>query len=186
MAHVLRRLEGVEDVRIVTGFGESEVMDCVKALRRDVIFVRNPAFRSTSTLTSYVLGAEHLKDPCLFMDADIWFEPESFAHFLQHCESKHPPLIAVTAVKTQDAVYAHLDEQGSITQFSRTEIAPQEWANLAFLPANFLRDGATAVFEQLAASCPLQALNIASYEIDTPEDLLMATERYQALHQQAL
>lgn len=164
----LRLLEHVPDVRVVVGFEEKQVIAAARAVRTDVIFVRNPAFRSTSTLQSYAMGASGLAKDCLFMDADILFEPQSFSAFLGTCQPNEP-LIGVTAAKTTDAVFAHLDGS-TLTRFSRTDRAPNEWANLCWLPARFCEGGTGAVFELLADALPLQYRMIESFEIDTPED----------------
>ncbi|MHB8872549.1 MAG: NTP transferase domain-containing protein [Myxococcaceae bacterium] len=177
--HQLDLLKDVPDVRVVVGFAEQAVIDAVRPIRPDVIFVRNAAFRSTSTLASYALGAAHLLDPCLFMDADILFEPATFAAFLGACVEESP-LIGVTAAKTTDAVYAHL-AAGQVERFSRTERGPFEWANLCWLPARYCETGRSAVFERLAQDLPMPCLTVTSHEVDTPEDYALALKYSRAV-----
>jgi NDP-sugar pyrophosphorylase family protein len=171
LQHLLERLEGIEDVRIVTGFKADQVIETALAVRPDVIFVQNHAYRSTTTLTSYVMGAEGVSDNVLYMDADIFFDPASFGHFLSACEATNEPIIAVTAAKTQDCVYVDMDISGRALSFSRSEVSKCEWANLAWLPAGILKKATTSVFEQLAFSLPIQTIEIESYEVDTLQDL---------------
>lgn len=173
LAHLLDRLSGVPDVRIVVGFGEDAVVAAARKLRDDIIFVRNPAFRTTTTLHSYELGARHLNEPCLFMDADILFEPRTFQEFLEACQSELP-LIGITTAKTADCVYAHRDESGRVSRFSRTEVAMFEWANLAWLPPGYFASGTGAVFERLGTDLPMKAREIVCYECDTTSDLAQA------------
>jgi choline kinase len=170
----LRLLEGIKDVRLVVGFEEQQVIAAALAIRKDIVFVRNAAYRSTNTLQSYGLGAKGLRDSCLFMDADILFEPASFAAFVAACKAGEP-LVAVTAAKTTDAVYAHL-EGGHVTRFSRTSPGAFEWANLCWLPPAYCETGDGAVFERMSKDLPLKAHVIESFEIDTPEDHQKALE----------
>lgn len=177
IGHQLLLLKDVEDVRIVVGFEEAQVIQTVLEIRRDVVFVRNPSFRTTTTLDSYALGARYLKEPALYLDADIFFERKSFAIFLQACASQpkaFSPIVAVTKSKTYDAVYTKLDCNDQILAFSRDQTFPYEWANLVFAPANYFEGGSGAVFEHLNKSLPLNAYKVVSYEIDRPEELITA------------
>ena len=170
--HQLNLLWDVPDVRVVVGFDEIAVMDAVTTIRRDVIFVRNPAYRTTTTLNSYAQGARHLTDHCLYMDADVLFERESFEAFLSACSGREH-LVAVTAAKTSDAVFVH--RNGSdIVRFSRTDRTDFEWANLCWLPPRYCERGEGAVFERLSQDLPLPSREIVSWEIDTSEDFAAA------------
>src|SRR5947209_20101025 len=55
----------VRDVRIVVGFLEDEVIECVRGIRPHVIFVRNPRYGVTSTLQSIALASRNLRHPFL-------------------------------------------------------------------------------------------------------------------------
>lgn len=171
--HQLRLLKEIADVRVVVGFGEESVIESVLAVRRDVLFVRNAAYRSTTTVKSYADGARFLDDPCLYMDADIYFEPRSFEAFLGACEHSCP-LVGITAAKTCDAVYSHLDARRHVAQFSRELPAPFEWANLVFAPPRYFEGADGAVFERLAADLPLASFEVVSYEVDREQDLSRA------------
>ena len=82
----------VPDVRVVVGFMESEVIDELARVRPDAIVVRNPAFRVTTTLHSYAMGAQGMRSDCLFMDADILVVPETFDQFVAGCREGQPRL----------------------------------------------------------------------------------------------
>lgn len=170
IAHLLDRLADVEDVRVVTGFMSREVIGLVASLRRDVIFVQNHEFRSTSTLGSYVMGGRGIEAPVLYMDADIYFEPESFARFLATCRLDEARL-AVTRARTEDCVFVRQDAQGRALSFSRTERSVMEWANLAWLLPRMLAGDQAAVFERLGLFLPLSTQEITSFEVDTQQDL---------------
>lgn len=119
LQHQLWLLRSVPDVRVVVGFEEALVMDAVRRLRPDVIIVRNAAYRTTTTLDSYSLGATGVRGNCLFLDGDITFGPASFARFLDTCRPDRA-LIGVTALKTQDAVHIGLCGWASHLVLART------------------------------------------------------------------
>ena len=119
------------------------------------------------------LGARYLARDCLFMDADIVFERDTFTEFLD--DSTTGPLVGYTDLKTLDPVYADI-EGHQVTGFSRTKESPFEWANLVRLPAGFCEKGSGAVFERLSMDLPLPAAYLDSFEIDRPEDFQYAME----------
>lgn len=168
-------LRDVPDVRIVVGFQEREVIAAARALRQDITFVRNPAYATTTTLTSYALGARHLAEPALFLDADVLLEPVTFRRFLAAARTR-PALIGYTGARTRDPVYVdvHRDE---VRGFSRTAPTPYEWANVAVLPPAFCEGGTGTVFEHLSRVLPLPARFVETDEIDCAEDLDAALRR---------
>lgn len=178
----LELLRDVPDVRVVVGFEEDTVIALARRLRPDITIVRNPAFASTTALNSYALGARYLSRPCLFMDADIIFEPASFAAFL--AQPGEGPLVGYTHTKTQDPVHVAVSG-GRVTGFSRTEQVETEqgqyeWANVLRLPGGYLDQpvaslgDSPAVFERLSVDLPLPGRYVESYEIDRPADLDVA------------
>lgn len=173
----LRLLDEVEDVRIVVGYMEQDVVKLALSLRSDVIIVRNPAFRSTTTQQSYWLGGRFLKSPCLYLDGDIIFHPESFKAFLDRA-GMVAPLIGIASSKTEQAVFVEtiVDPVGnlSVTGFSRNNKTPWEWANIACLPPGILQENGGDVFSRLAGFTPLDAQNVECFEFDTDADLIQA------------
>lgn len=171
LGHLLERLNDVPNVHICVGFMREEVVAEARKHRPDAVFVINHAFRSTTTLTSYVMAARGISAPVLYMDADIYFQKSSFKRFIERASETDRPLIAVTSAKTEHCVYTHLNSNAEAVAFSRTEAAPMEWANLCWLPSNTIVDRPVAVFEQLSNHLPIQTSVIESFEVDTPEDL---------------
>lgn len=166
----------VPDVRIVVGYMEHAVMETVNRLNRNVIFVRNPDFRTTTTQDSYALGAEGIQGACVFLDADIVFERHSLVEFMSEA-SLRTITIGITAAKTDDAVYAKLekDDRGmQVVEFTREGPAAYEWANIVCAPADTFQRGRGPVFEALSEHLPAAAKSVISYEIDTEQDLQRA------------
>lgn len=177
--YLLELLESIEDVRIVVGFQELAVMEHVRQIRSDVVFVRNPSFRKTTTLQSYWLGVNGLASPCLMMDADIIFEPASFNSFVNDCADGRSR-IAITPARTDDAVFvATSGGDGNIVVrgFDRENPEPYEWANLAYLRPEQFENKACYVYEHLDGQLPLQASVIEAFEVDTPNDLARAERK---------
>ena len=170
LAHLMHLLADVPDVRVVVGFLEAEVIDELSRIRPDAIVVRNPAYRSTTTLHSYAAGARGLTGDCLFMDADLLIVPETFYDFLAQCRPNEPRL-ALTSSRSTDAVYVEL-ENGLATGFRRDVPTDFEWANISWLPTRvFEKLGQTAVYEHLRTFLPLSVGQVDAYEIDTANDL---------------
>jgi NDP-sugar pyrophosphorylase family protein len=178
IAKQLRLLSDVPDVRVVVGYREEAVIDCVRSVRPDVVFVRNADFHETTTQDSYAMGVGGLQGSCLFMDADILFDAESFREFTDFAVS-HPLAVGLTAAKTDDAVFAITRPNGAggleIVSFSRKP-ALLEWANIVHAPADTFYEGRGAVFETLQTLLPAPAREIVSYEVDTEGDLKRARE----------
>ncbi len=171
--HQLELLRDVPHVRIVVGYCEAELIAHVRERRRDVVFVRNPAFRETTTLQSYWLGSRGLDEPCLFLDADIIFEPASFARFVERCADGRSRL-GIAEAGSDDAVFVDTEATVGglvVTRFQRERRCRYEWANLAQLRHIELANEPRYVYEHLAGFHPLLAEVIATHEVDTQADL---------------
>ncbi len=182
--HLLGMLGGdYTDIRIVVGYKADSVISFTRKIRKDIIYVLNNNYMGTKTLASYMLGARYLKDPVYYMDADIYFQPDSLNEFFSKAEQfPKMPLIGVTAVKTQGCIFAGLNqEKDKIISFSRSSRHATEelyeWANIAYLPKGALvNDKNQAVYQALEYLLPLPAFIIDSYEMDTPEDVANQTK----------
>src|SRR5690554_2474011 len=60
--YLLETLKAVENISIVVGFKEEEVIEYVKSIREDVVFVRNPDYSTTTN--SYSLHLEIGRASC--------------------------------------------------------------------------------------------------------------------------
>lgn len=178
LQHLIENLSDIEDLRIVTGFMASKVMEEAIKIRKDIVFVQNHAFRTTTTLTSYFIGAHGCTHNVLYMDADIYFTPNSFSQFLRKCEQSDAALLAVTKAKTQDCVYVKTNNDGNALEFSRTNRSDLEWANLAYLPFGALESKKISVFEHLGPLLPIRTQLIESYEVDTATDFAILQDHF--------
>ena len=175
--HQLDLLDDVADVRVVVGYREEQVVRHVVSRRPDAIFVRNPAYSTTTTLHSTVLAVRHLGDrPFLALDGDLLLEPESFMAFLDRCRRDGPPLLGVCRSGTDEAVCVTRRGDGAITAFHRQPRAEFEWSGPAYLLPEHLQDSDGYVYEALERFMPLPAQEVIASEVDTPGDL----ERAQA------
>ena len=176
LEYQLDLLKEVENVFIVVGFMEEDVMSFAHKIRRDIIFVRNANFRHTKTLGSFYLAAKIINGSAIFMDGDMIIEPNSFAEFLDAAANTadNNMLIAVSKRISDDPVYcdvAESDQTLTIRDFSYDKKSAYEWANVVYMPASRMEDGNLHTFEHLRKFLPASAKIIDRLEIDTPEDL---------------
>ena len=176
LEYQLALLKDVENIFLVVGFMEDDVMNFAPKIRRDIIFVRNANFQHTKTLGSYYLAAKIIDDAAIFMDGDMIIEPNSFAEFLDAATKidGDDMLIAVSKRISDDPVYCDVENhQGALTirNFSYENKTPYEWANVVYMPANRMENGTSHTFEHLQKFLPTSAKIIDRLEIDTPEDL---------------
>lgn len=172
LEYQLDLLRDVENVFLIVGFMEEDVMNFARNLRRDIIFVRNANFQHTKTLGSFYLAARIIDGSAIFMDGDMIIEPRSFAEFLRVPNDEIT--IAVSQRISDDPVYCdvrQIDGALKIHGFSFEQKSAYEWANVVYMPANLMANGNTHTFEHLKNFLPAAAKIIDRLEIDTAEDL---------------
>ncbi len=168
--YLLDILRDIENVRIVVGFKEEDVIDYVKSIREDVVFVRNPDYNTTTNSYSLHLGSHDLKDPFITIDGDMIIDPENFQHFVNAIDVNED-LIGLTKAKTEDAVFAKTDDNQNITAFSRKPISKYEWSGIAYF-ANFkVSENGQYIYQEIEPHLPIKSVLMECWEIDTPGDL---------------
>lgn len=176
---MLRLLGDVPDVRIVVGFLEEQVVEHVRKIRDDVIFVRNPRYASTTTLQSIHLAVRHLREPFLAIDGDLVLEEAGFRDFMARAAQSRDSLLGLTPSGTEDAVYVSAerlpDGRLEVVGFQRNGRTPLEWTGLAHLRPEQIVDRPIALFECLVPFLPLPGAVLGALEIDTPADLERAS-----------
>lgn len=175
----LALLREVPHVFMVVGFREMDVIEYVRKLRPDVIFVRNADFQHTKTLESFHLAARGIAGRAVFMDGDMIMEQKSFHKFMEKAAYSDDSLVAVTRRLSDEPVFAELKgEPGKlqVESFSYDKPSAYEWANVVCLPACLVHGGNTHVFEFLRKMLPIPAAVLDRLEVDTHEDLRIAEE----------
>lgn len=180
----LELLRDVPNVHVVVGYQEKAVIDAVRHIRDDVVFVRNPSFMTRSNFHSLYLGARMFQAPFISLDGDLLMTRSEFDRFLAAGAAAGDDdfLLGVTEAKTDDAVFVHLDAQGYIAKFSRGEKAKYEWTGPIYIgrraqmPEQEAFDGYQ--FEFLMQFDRLKAFPIHLYEIDTPNDFAFVEKHF--------
>lgn len=170
-------LGDVRDVRIIVGFKELEVMNHVRKIRPDATFVRNPAYATTSNSYSIYLAVKDLKKPFVVIDGDLIISPADFSDFMLQAEQSNQTVIGITPAKTTEAVFVALDSQQHIIEFTRTPGYSHEWCGIAYLQDITIDPQSGYLFNHFLDKLPLKSFEIACYEIDTPEDLDLASSK---------
>lgn len=168
--YLLKVLENVPNVRVVVGFKEEEVMACVKKIRKDVVFVRNPDYQSTTNSYSLYLGSHDLSEPFLNIDGDMYINKENLLKFTDSIREGED-LIGITKAYTEDAVFVKINAEGGVVEFSRNKISDYEWTGIAYFTNAKIRKTGLYVYQELENYLPIQSCEIDCYEIDTPQDL---------------
>jgi choline kinase len=179
-------LKDEADVRVVVGFRAEEVIAKARAVRNDLLFVRNPSFRDTSVRHSFWLAARHVKQSCIIIDGDTLIEPASWRAF-RHAADQHDTLVGVTPSSTTDAVFADvgvLDQQ--VRRFTRSERLGYEWCGVAKMAPQLFDRHTDYVYQCLEPILPAPAFELEIAEVDTQQDLRLAMAFAQRMDTQRL
>ena len=176
--YLLDLLKEIENVRIVVGFMEELVIEHVRKLRDDVVFVRNPNFQTTSNTHSLWLATRDLHEPFIAIDGDMLINPASFSDFLNACAGRDS-IVGVAKSKTEEAVFVKLNAKAQIVSFYRKPRETYEWCGIACMSGIRMPQGDQGfVYSVLEKHLPLKAQVIDCYEIDTPADLDYALKNF--------
>jgi choline kinase len=154
--YLLDLLKDVQNVRVVVGFMEHEVIDYVRKIRKDVVFVRNPQFQTTSNSYSLWLATRDLTEPFIAIDGDMLIEPASFEKFLKVCDGTRS-IIGIAESKTEEAVFVELDDEQNIVAFYRNPRTQYEWCGIACLGRDTHAKQPAGVRLQCAGEAPATA-----------------------------
>ncbi|MFN3917811.1 MAG: NTP transferase domain-containing protein [Flavobacteriales bacterium] len=168
--YLLKVLEDVPNIRVVVGFKEEEVIECVRKIRNDVVFVRNPDYRTTTNSYSLYLGSHDLAEPFINIDGDMYISKENYNRFISDIKPGED-LIGVTKSYTEDAVFVKLNEKHEVVEFSREKNSNLEWTGIACFTNIKIRKEGLYVYQELEKYLPIRACEIECFEIDTPQDL---------------
>lgn len=176
LGHMVRALEPlVPRIHVVIGYRETLVAEYCAAHHRNVVLVRNPAYKTTTTGQSMALGAAGQGDKLVFMDGDLLIEPASLSRFIKQA-AEVDVLMALSDASTDNAVFvqatpAMAADTFEVNGFQRQPTAALEWANVVAGPRRLLDGSRGYVFERLNDLLPLQGYKLNLAEADTQEDL---------------
>jgi choline kinase len=183
----LDALRWAKDIRVVVGYQAGEVIECVKAIRGDIIFAFNHDYTSTGTAASLVAGSVGSERLVVSLDGDLIVRPSDLRGFIE----LYTPALGVLPIITDEPLHAFLDDTGqmvtSLKQASESTFPPVEWSGLCQLTAEQIASsngsgrGRGAVYELVAPHLPLLAVPIDAREIDTPADFERA-EQWLKMH----
>jgi choline kinase len=177
----LELLADIEEVRLVVGFREMDVINHAASLRKDIVFVRNKNFFDSGPAASASLAARGLSEAVLLLDGDTLISKDSFSRFLANLNTDRN-LIAVTQTKTEQPVCVNLSQDQTIIYgFCPGDETPFEWCGLAIVhsPSSiFATMGSESVFSLLEPGLPSDCCEVVAYEIDTAQDLVNANEYF--------
>lgn len=174
--HQLELLSGVENVYIIIGFRAEDMIEHIRKVRNDAIFVMNHDYIHTNTMFSLQLALKYIKDPYIFMDGDIYLHKEEFLKFLKQVSLSTESILGVTKAKSEESVFVEINEGGDVVDFTRETQREYEWLGLGYFKnlsfSNIQK--LSTVFSQLYEYLPLKSFVFDAYEIDTIKDLEMA------------
>lgn len=178
------QLEMVEDVDLVSyviGYQCQKVVDYVKNKREDLRIIHNPGYEHNSTSYSIYLATKDIDEPYISIDGDLLINKKEFKDFYNSFKGK--TILGITPAKTEDGVYAILNDKEEIISFQRNPKTPHEWANIACINKPvILNKDEPFVYTQFEKHLPLKSYNIEHlYEVDTPRDLEFALKNLDKL-----
>lgn len=165
----LELLKDIEDIRIVVGFQAQEVIDEVRKLRDDVVFVYNHNYFDTKTGASFYLGAKEGNEYALSYDGDLLVHPDDISMLLK----QKGEWIAYADKMSDDAVMVKTNSAGDVIAFSR-EHGDFEWTGPCCIKKDRLRYTSGHVYNLLEPHLPMKGIKIRACDIDTYDDYTRA------------
>lgn len=176
----LELLKDIPNIYMVVGYEKEKVMEHVKKIREDVVFIENPDFRTTSNTYSLYLGLKYVKSPYLLLFGDVIFNKNDFRTFINKCDNG--TLVGLTLSKSEEAVFADVEENiEMIKNFQRQPSTNYEIAGIFYFKDLEITKNDGYVFEVLNKNLPLKYYLLRSYEIDTKNDLKIAAKNLNKL-----
>lgn len=157
--HQLERLSSFDDVRVVVGYQDDKVIETVNSYRKDIMFVFNNRYNSTSPSESRIKGMINSRDYDLSIDGDIMIEPDDFDK-LTEIDGE---FMAVSDVHSEEPVLVEV-ENGNARRFS--ENGKFEWLGVIKVKRERLKNSSGRIEGLL----PVPVAFVESRDIDTSDD----------------
>lgn len=170
--HHLEQLKDYQDVRIVVGFGYTDVINTVLQYRKNVTFVFNHSYLTTNTLQSFYLGTLHSHKMVISLDGDLLVKPSDLKAFL----AEEKELMGYIESYSDEPVYAKIEnikDREYVTNFNRKN-GKYEWTGLMQIKKEKITNDYEYVYQLIENHLPIEAKKIDCREIDTPTDLKKA------------
>lgn len=164
----LENLKDEKDVRVVVGYQAEKVIDVVRKIRRDVVFVFNHNYRHTGTGASVALAARYANDYILSLDGDLLVHPEDMQKILE-CDHE---FVSGGVPETDDPwMLQTYRENGKeyVSAFSRN-IGSYEWNGITQMKSKKMLTGTGHVFQLIEPYLPVPFMELRTREIDTIND----------------
>ena len=172
---ILRQLElldDYDDIRIVVGYQAEDVIRTVLSYRKDIMFVFNYKYESTSVVTSMNKAIIKPRKYVVEMDGDILINPDDLDLIL-----KYPgECIGGNDIHSDKPIGLKVRDE-KVLSFENG-MADYEWSGLAKIKSDRLIQENKYLYLSLERFLPLAHVYIRSRDIDTPDDYMEALDWY--------
>ena len=175
----LEMLEDIPNIYVVVGFKASQVIETVRKVRDDVIFLFNHDYLTTGNTDSLTCGSWFLDEYIVSLDGDLLVSKDDFFKVY----NADGEILACTKPRTRDCVFCNVQEANGeyfVTEFSKNS-TQYEWSGLFQIHSSRLQTLPMKpyfIFEALISLLPIKAAFIDSMDIDTPQDYELAVSLY--------
>ncbi len=173
----MEMLKEIPNIYVVVGYQASDVIQAVLKHRKDVTFLFNHNYLETGNIHSLMMGSWfHNHDYLISLDGDLILDPNDFYRLYESNEEA----ICCSPPRTLDPVYCHIETQEGrkvVTHFTR-EHTPYEWTGLFQIKQPQFDENHYYIYEALEEVLPKPMLEVCAMDIDTAEDLELATAMF--------
>ena len=165
----LEILKNYKDIRIVVGFKANEVITHVKKIRKDILFVMNHNYGTTTPLNSLFLASRFTKKNILYIDGDLLISKNSIKNIVK----TRSTTLGIIKTYSSEPVCTDIIKKKSkqyIIKFTR-ERREYEWSGLMYTKKENIKNLSTFVYQLFIKNLPLNAIIIDACEVDTKQDL---------------
>lgn len=166
--HHLEQLKKFDDIRIVIGFNASDVIKTVLSYRKDVTFVFNHNYTTTSTLHSFNLATRFARDYIVSIDGDLLVKPSDLKAFLK----EKGEVMGYIKAYSDEPVYTSIEKKKGheyVTAFNRKS-GEYEWTGLIQIKRDKIINKGIYIYQVIENHLPFRAKYVECREIDTPND----------------
>lgn len=164
---ILRQLDllkDYDDIRIVVGYDAEKVINTVLSYRKDVMFVFNYQYETTSVVTSMRKALLNPRKYIVEIDGDVLINPVDLVKLLDYPGE----CIGGNSVQAVNSIGLDLKD-GKVLDF-KSEGCDYEWTGLAKIDSRRELKEEEFLYIALKPFLPIDFIYINSRDIDTVED----------------